>query len=381
MKGSIRQRSEGSSFTCYSETRDPATGGRRQHSKGGFSTKGKAQAHLNVVFGKVQSGEWKPDHAMTVRQLLVEHWLPTQQARELRAATLAGYAGAIYNWILSRLGGLPVAALTPSIVVDFMAALRSETSANGRKGLSARTVQLTTGVLKSALAWAVQAEMISRNPIAGVRRPRSETKVMRVWTSAEARAFLEATREDRLAFAWALFLARGLRRGEVCGLTWSSIDLEAGTLRIETTRTMVNGEAIPSRPKTAAGLRAISLDAHLVSLLRTHRARQAEEKLAAGSSYEISGYLVADELGRPFRPDTISGWFDVHVATAGLPRIRLHDCRHTAASLMLAAGMPVKVVSEILGHASVTITLSVYLHVMPGMAEEAGAALSASLLG
>jgi integrase len=118
-------------------------------------------------------------------------------------------------------------------------------------------------------------------------------------------------------------------------------------LRIETTRTIVNGEAVPSRPKTAAGLRSISLDAHLVSLLRAHRARQAQERLAAGTSYESGGYIVADELGRPYRPDAISGWFDVHVARAGLPRIRLHDCRHTAASLMLASGVPVKVVSEI----------------------------------
>jgi integrase len=204
---------------------------------------------------------------------------------------------------------------------------------------------------------------------------------MKVWTADEARRFLEATREDRLAFAWALLLTRGLRRGELCGLTWSAVDLDAGTLRIEATRTIVNGQAAPSRPKTAAGLRSISLDAHLISLLRTLKARQAAEKLAAGPAYEDGGYLVSDELGRPYRPDTISGWFDLKVKETGLPRVRLHDCRHTAASLMLAAGVPVKVVSEMLGHAGVAVTLSVYAHVMPGMAEEAGAALSASLLG
>lgn len=101
----------------------------------------------------------------------------------------------------------------------------------------------------------------------------------------------------------------------------------------------------------------------------------------AGSAYEDSGYLFADEMGRPYHPDTMSDWFDQKVKALGLPRIRLHDCRHTAASLMLSAGVPVKVVSEMLGHASPTITLAVYAHVMPGMAEEAGAALSKSLLG
>ncbi len=381
MKGSIRQRTEGGSFTAYWFTTDPASGKRVQHSKGGLKTRGAAQRHLNAVLSKVDEGTWRPDKPLSVRELLVDHWLAAQRARELRPATLAGYEGAIDSWILPRLGGTKVAALTPSVVVEFMTALRSDKSANGRQGLSARTVQLTVGVLKSACAFAVQTEMTARNPIAGVRRPRSESKSMRVWTTAEAKAFLEATAHDRLAFAWALLLARGLRRGELCGLKWSAVDLDAGTLRIEATRTIVNGETVPSRPKTAAGLRSISLDAHLISLLRTLKARQAAERLGAGPAYEDNGYLVADELGRPYRPDTISGWFDLRVKETGLPRIRLHDCRHTSASLMLAAGVPVKVVSEMLGHANVSVTLSVYAHVMPGMAEEAGAALSASLLG
>ena len=236
-------------------------------------------------------------------------------------------------------------------------------------------------MLKAACAWAVQAEMIGRNPIASVRRPRAEGQAIRVWTSGEARAFLDATSGDRLAFAWALLLTRGLRRGELCGLRWSAIDLDAGTLRVESTLITVEGQAVASRPKTTAGLRSIPLDAQLVALLRAHRKRQRAEQLAAGPAYEASGYLLADDLGHPYHPDTISGWFEAKVAETGLPRIRLHDCRHTAASLMLASGVAVKVVSEILGHASPTITLSVYAHVMPGMAESAGAALSASLLG
>jgi integrase len=242
-------------------------------------------------------------------------------------------------------------------------------------------VQLTTGILKSACKWAVKTQLLGRNPIAEVERPRSETPAMKFWTVEQARAFLDATSHDRLAFAWALLLARGLRRGELCGLRWSAIDLEAGTLRVESTRITVEGQPVASRPKTKAGERPIDLDADLISLLRTHKARQAAEKLAAGTSYEDGGFLVADELGRPYHPDSISGWFEVAVERAGLPRIRLHDTRHTAASLLLAAGEPVKVVSEMLGHANVSVTLSTYAHVMPGMAKEAGARLSARLLG
>lgn len=110
-------------------------------------------------------------------------------------------------------------------------------------------------------------------------------------------------------------------------------------------------------------------------------ARQSAERLAAGAAYGNGGWLLADELGRPIHPDTLSAWLDDRIKKAGLRRIRLHDLRHTAASLMLADGVPVKVVSEVLGHASPTITLSIYAHVLPGMAEEAGARLSALVLG
>jgi integrase len=144
---------------------------------------------------------------------------------------------------------------------------------------------------------------------------------------------------------------------------------------------VVNGSAIDSVPKTKSGRRSVPLDPTLAGILRGHKARQAAEKLAAGGSYEEGSFLLADELGRPYHPDTISEWFAQKVKGSGLPRIRLHDCHHTAASLMLAAGVPVKVVSEMVGHSSPTITLAVYAHVISGMAESAGTALSASLLG
>jgi integrase len=204
---------------------------------------------------------------------------------------------------------------------------------------------------------------------------------MRIWTDEQAKAFLKATKEDRLHFLWAMALTRGLRRGELVGLRWSSIDLDARTLRVEQTLITVEGKPVASRPKTAAGLRSISLDPALVVLLRAHKARQAREKLGAGGAYEDSGYLVADEMGRVYHPDSISGCFEAAAAKAGLPRIRLHDCRHTAASLMLGAGEPVKTVSEVLGHASVTVTLGTYAHSIPGSHEKAGARLSAALLG
>jgi integrase len=119
----------------------------------------------------------------------------------------------------------------------------------------------------------------------------------------------------------------------------------------------------------------------LVATLRAHRRHQIEERLRAGEAYQDSGFVFVDELGAAYYPDTFSERFDRLVAKAGLPRIRLHDARHTCATAMLAAGEPVKVVQELLGHASPTITLGVYAHVLPGMAEQAGERLSAQLFG
>jgi integrase len=380
VRGSIRQRTPGGSYTAYWFTTDPGTGKRRQHTAA-FRTKGEASKHLNSVPPKVDAGTWKPDQPLTVRQLLIEHWLPAQRTRELRTTTLAQYQGVIDHWVVPQLGGLKVAELTPRTVTDYMTALRTEPSAHGRPGLSARSVQLAVGVLKAACAWAVEAELVGRNPVASVRRPRSQSHVMKVWAPDETRAFIASVREDRLYAAWALFLGRGLRRGEVCGLRWDAVDIEAGRLAITATRVLTEGgQVVSSRPKTDAGVRRISLDAHLVATLRAHRRRQLEERLRAGEAYQDSGFVFTDELGTAYYPDTFSERFDRLVAKAGLPRIRLHDARHTCAT-SLAAGEPVKVVQEMLGHASPTITLGVYAHVLPGMAESAGERLSARLFG
>jgi integrase len=378
MNGSTIKR--GSTWTAYWFTSDPTTGKRRQHSKGGFRVQKDARAHLNAVMGRVEDGSWRPDKAMTVRELLEDHWLPSQASKELRGASMAQYRLAVRAWLVPHVGGVVVSALTPKIVNDLITTLKTTRTSAGRDGLSPRTVQLAIGVLKSACSWAVRNELLARNPVAAIAQPRADRPEMKAWSVDEARQFLGAVKDDRLSWAWTLALTRGLRRGELCGLKWEDFDLERGTLRINRARVTVEGRPVDSLPKTAAGRRSVPLDASLEPILRALRTSQGRERLQSGGAYENDGYLCADELGHPYHPDTVSGWFESAVKKSGLRRIRLHDTRHTAASLMLASGVPVKVVSEMLGHASPTITLTIYAHVLPGMAEEAGAALSASLL-
>jgi integrase len=172
----------------------------------------------------------------------------------------------------------------------------------------------------------------------------------------------------------------GFAEENLPGLRWDAVDVEAGSLSIRT-RVLVDGRPVDSIPKTDAGRRTIPLDASLVASLRSHRARQGQERWSASEAWANEGYLFTDELGTSLHPEHITTRFESLVNSARLRRIRVHDTRHTAASLMLARGENVKVVAELLGHSAPTITQMIYQYVMPGMSEGAGEGLSAALLG
>ena len=184
---------------------------------------------------------------------------------------------------------------------------------------------------------------------------------------------------DRLFPLWRLALATGLRRGELCGLRWKDVDLAAGTLSVASTRVVADA-VVTGEPKTKAGARMVSLDRETVLALSIWRRGQAEERLAAGAGWSDTGLVFVDVLGVPPHPETITRWWREAVARAGLPAIRLHDARHTAATVMLRAGVPVKVVSQRLGHADVAVTMRVYQHVT-AQDDRAAADAAADALG
>ena len=194
----------------------------------------------------------------------------------------------------------------------------------------------------------------------------------------ETAAFLAFTAGTRLEAAWHLTLKRGVRRGEL-GLKWDDVDLDSGHLRVRRTRLEYGGKVSEDTPKSKASARVVSLDAETVRVLREHRRRQAGERLAAGSAYEAGDWVFTDEVGRPYRPDLISRRFKQAARDAGLPTIRLHDARHTAATLALEAGIDIKVVSEQLGHSTTQITADIYQHVRRVKADDAAERVAALL--
>jgi integrase len=272
---------------------------------------------------------------------------------------------------VERIGQTPLQRLTPAT----LNALYGELG----ESPSPRTTRYVHTVLRRALADAVRWDRLARNP-ADVANPPSAKAAKaprpRTWTADELRAFLDSVHGSRLYPLWLLYATTGLRRGEALGLRWRDLDLVAGTIAVATTRIAVGHEIVDSTPKSGHG-RAVALDPVTVAALREHRKRQAAERLALGAAYRDGAHVFAWEDGRPLHPDYVSKAFRDAVGPARLPRIRLHDLRHTWASLALQAGVSPKVVSERLGHALVSFTLDVYSHVLPGLQEDAAAKVAA----
>jgi integrase len=177
------------------------------------------------------------------------------------------------------------------------------------------------------------------------------------WTPQQVRTFLGAVDGDRFYALWVLLLTTGMRRGELAGLRWCDVDLDAGVLSVVRTRVSVAYTVSESDPKTRSSRRSVTLDARVVAVLRTHRRRQLEERLRWGEAWTDTGYVFTREDGWPIHPERISVLFARLVEIAGVPKIRLHDLRHTSASLALASGVHPKVVGERLGHSSISVTL------------------------
>lgn len=234
-------------------------------------------------------------------------------------------------------------------------------------------------IIKRALADAVRKGLLARN-VAELADPPStkatKAPTMRTWTADEIAVFLTHVRDDRLYAGWLLVASTGARRGEVLGVRWRDLDLDTGRMAI--VQTVIDGPDGPriSTPKGGRG-RSIALDAATASALRAHRRAQAAERLAWGPAYEDHDLVIARENGTPVRPRSFSRAFERHLQAAGLPAIRLHDLRHSWATLALGAGVHPKIVSERLGHSSIAITLDTYSHVSAGMQEDAAATVAA----
>ena len=282
-------------------------------------------------------------------------WLQNSVRHTVKPNTYTGYESAVRVHIAPALGRKTLAKLQPS---DVQGMLRSKLEA----GLSARTVNNMRIVLRRSLNQAVKWGLVARNA-AALSEPIPESKHRcSPFTPNQARALLQAVRGDRLAPAYELALATGLRRGELLGLRWSDLDLAAGTLQVKVSLQRTRGTLELRDPKSEKSRRTLHLATSLVTSLQSHKAMQIDEARTAGIDWQQRGLVFTTRYGTPIEPRNFNRHFETLCARADLPRKRVHDLRHTAASLMLAAGIPLHVVSKTLGHSSVSITADIYGH-------------------
>jgi integrase len=286
-----------------------------------------------------------------------------------KPATLEAYRRVVDSHLVPALGRLRLQHLTPP---QIKAAYRS---LHDDKGLSPTTVQLVHQVLSKALSDAINDGLLAANPAAKVKAPARNTPEMHTWSREQASKFLRHVDGERLAAMWRLFLTAGMRRGEVAALRWQDVDFDRASLSVRQTGNIVGGVwtvgTSKGRKGASAKSRRLSLDAGTVEALRRHRTLQLQERMAWGGDWQDHGLVFVRGDGSPLNPSTIGQQLTVRARQAELPHVRVHDLRHTYATLALEAGVHPKIVSERLGHANIAITLNLYSHVSEGMDRDA----------
>lgn len=309
--------------------------------------------------------------AMTVGDYL-DRWMKDVEGT-VRESTHQRYGYAVGPHLKPALGKIKLKDLGPAQVRWFY---RDRLDS----GLAPASVHKLHVVLHKALKAAVADGLIPRNVTAGIKLPKLSREEIDPLSREESRCLLEAAKGERLEALYVLALHTGMRQGEILALKWDNVDLEAGTLRVRRTLTKTGKVYAIGEPKTRNSRRVIRLTAAAVGALRTHLSRQLEEMERMGSLYQPGGLVFATEAGTIINPSNLRNRsLKPLLKAAGLRPVRFHDLRHTCATLLLSKNVNPKIVSEMLGHASVSITLDVYSHLMPDMQEKAAKALGEAL--
>jgi integrase len=368
MKGHVRERGKGNWYAVLS-IRDPQTGRRkvRWHSLPDAKGKREAQQECARLITEIRDGAYVDSQKANLTQFL-ERRLGHMQTQVSRR-THGRYAEIVRNNIVPLLGMKRLSKLKPEDI--------SEAYATALKKLSPRTVRHLHTVLKAALRQAKVWRAIANNPAELVKPPRVEPKEMQTVDTSETVRIIEAARGTSLLIPIMLGVLCGLRRGEVVALRWRLVDLEKGKLSVVASAEQARGGVREKEPKSGKG-RSVALPAMLVTELRRYRTQQAEWLLKLGVRLTDDHHVVTRGDGAPIWPSSLGRAFKKFMRRHGLPPIRLHDLRHSHATQLLAQGVHPKIAQERLGHSSISITLDLYSHVMPGMQEDAAAKVDAA---
>lgn len=363
MKGYIRKRGNTYSYTV-DIGRDPATGKRKQKTKGGFKTKKAAQEALNALVYEVNKGIYIIDTKSTVREV-AEQWLEVMEPK-WKPSTFVTERNAINNWVIKNIGALPIQDVKPVHGSQLAKILEENLAPSTARGIFSKAKQI--------FKYAVTMEIIPKNPFANIPMPAERKKEMGTWTFAQIKTFLRVAMLDNPFYhnVCALAVFSGMRKGEIFGLRIQDVDFEKNIIRIRQGLGETNEHGLYFTDlKNDPSFRDIWMDDTLARVLKDQIRRAKEFKFALGPDYDDHGLVFCNKDGTPYRPSSFNKPFNRLTKKAGVPQIRFHDLRHTHATLLLEIGVNHKVIAQRLGHSDIRTTLNTYSHVTPTMQENA----------
>lgn len=350
-----------------------AEGKRRRVDKGGFASKREAEKAMRAIVAKAERGGILETKKFTVAQFLTKDWLPSMRM-SIEHTTWEGYREKVNSYVLQRIGEVMLGDLNPPRLNAMYADIRDNGRIRGDAPLSLKTVREVHVIVHRALEDAVRWGYLETNPASRANPPSATAarnqrkKAMQTWTAAEVNKFSRQFRDHPLFALWLLAASTGMRRSELLGTRWKTIDFKRSLIAIRQVLVVVGGRPeFKEAPKSAHGFRTIRLAPRVIEVLHEARLQQTGTRLLS-PVWNDNDLVFCRDDGNPWHPDHITETVREMIETSGLPPIRpLQDLRHTHATLLLAHGENAKVVQERLGHHSHSFTADTYQHVMPGM--------------
>ena len=370
--GYIRKRGENSWEITINAGTDPLTGKRKRIYKNVKGTKTEAKKVMHELEYKIETGKYSEPSNLTIKEIL-EKWYQDYGENNLAPSTLEYYDVIIYSHIVPEIGHIKITDLKPMHIQSYISGKLKNGRLDGKEGgLSRKSVKRHYTVLNQALKYAVKLQVIDNNPAGPVTPPRPEKPEIQAMSKKQVVDLLDSAEGWMYDFLY-MSVFTGTRRGELLALRWQDVDFKNQIIQIKQSATKLKGgNLIFRKPKTNSSIRPINIDKDIIKILKRRSKEQKENKLKLGSKYNNEHNLVfAKPDGSPYLPLYTSKEFKKIAKKAGLEKFRLHDLRHTHATLMLKAEVHPKIVQERLGHSSIEQTLDTYSHVTPSMQKEA----------
>ncbi len=374
MRGHITKRGKNSYSIALSLGRDPSTGKYKYQWVSVKGTKKEAEKRLAELLHQLDNGTFIKPGKTTLREYL-EKWLRDYAKPNLSPRSFERYQGIVTKHLLPDFGSIPLTQLRPEH-------LQRHYTTKLNEGLSARTIRYHHAVIHKVLQTAVKWGLVIRNVADAVDAPRIHHNEMQTWDEGDITRFLETAKGSSYYALFHTALYTGMRRSELLALRWQDIDFIFSQIYVSRSlHHLKDGSYIFTEPKSARSRRTIALSPSAILTLRGHKEKQALERAMLGTLLQDDDLVFSDLEGKPLRPNTVTRAWTMLAKRAGVKVIRLHDARHTHASIMLKQGIHPKVVQERLGHASIQMTLDTYSHVAPGLQQAAAESFDKLLNG